>query len=99
MDTNNNIKEDMDTSAYAVNSGNMDSDEIDHDTAGLADPGPSHDKGGIVEEIPSGFRLHSILGSLVMSLLLVELTHFHARREKNLMILSHVSFWLWSAVE
>lgn len=87
MDMNNSTEEKVDTSAHSINGGNMDSDKTDHDTTGLADPGPSHNEDGIVEEFPTGFKLYAVLGSLVMSMLLVRLFRFHARREENLMTL------------
>ncbi|KAL9065555.1 MAG: hypothetical protein Q9161_008159 [Pseudevernia consocians] len=51
----------------------MDTEKTDHDTAGLADSGPSHNEDGIVEEFPTGFKLYAVLGSLVMSMLLASL--------------------------
>ena len=87
MDMNNSIEEKIDTSGHTVNGGNMDSDKTDYETAGLADPGPSRNEDGIAEEYPTGFKLYAILGSLVMSMLLVRLTRFHARPEESLLTL------------
>ena len=83
----NSTEEKTDTSRRTANGGNMDTEKTDHDTAGLADSGPSHNEDGIAEEFPTGFKLYAVLGSLVMSMLLVRLTRFHARREENLMTL------------
>lgn len=69
----NSTEEKIDTSRHTVNGGNMDTEKTDHDTAGLADSGPSHNEDGIVEEFPTGFKLYAVLGSLVMSMLLASL--------------------------
>ena len=82
MDMNNSTEEKIDTSGHTMDGGNVDSDKTDHEAAGLADRGPSHNEDRIVEEYPTGFKLYAILGSLVMSMLLVSLTRFHARREE-----------------
>ena len=83
MENKNSIEEKMDTSGHNINDGRMDSDKTDYDTAGLADPGPPRNQDGIVEEYPTGFKLYAVLGSLVMSMLLVRLTRFHARWEEH----------------
>ncbi|CAF9943528.1 MAG: hypothetical protein ALECFALPRED_000547 [Alectoria fallacina] len=70
MDMDNSTEEKIDTSRHTVSGGNMDTEKTDHDTAGLADSGPSHNEDGIVEEFPTGFKLYAVLGSLVMSMLL-----------------------------
>ena len=80
MDTNNNTAEKVE--GVTVNSGNVDSDKSDHETAGLADPGSSRNPDGIVEEYPAGFKLYAILGSLVMSMLLVRLLQSKSERRK-----------------
>lgn len=87
MDMNNSTESKLDISGATINDGIMDSDKTNHEMAGLADPGPSHNKNGIVEEYPNGFKLYAILGSLVMSMLLVRLFRFHAGWEPNLMTL------------
>ena len=65
-----------------VNHGNMDSDKTEYETSGLADPERSRNPDGIVEEHPTGFKLYAILGSLVMSMLLVRLLHSKSEGSK-----------------
>ncbi len=79
MDANNSTAEKVE--GVTVNGGNMDRDKTDHETAGLADPEPFRNPDGIVEEYPTGFKLYAILGSLVMSMLLVRL--FHSKSERS----------------
>lgn len=85
MNMNNSTESKLEISGATINDGIMDSDKTNHEMAGLADPGPSHNKNGIVEEYPNGLELYAILGSLVMSMLLVRLFRFHAGWEQNLM--------------
>ncbi len=82
METNNSTTEKVED--VTVSGGNVDSDKTDHETAGLADPEQFRNPDVIVEEYPTGFKLYAILGSLVMSMLLVSLFRFQVGKEQNL---------------
>ena len=85
MDMNHSITEKVDMNGESVNGDNMHGDrmnrEMDENVAVIANSGASSDGNGVVKEYPTGFRLCGVLGSLVMSMLLVRKLHFHIRRE------------------